>query len=468
MTVCPQGELLRFREEEERGGEEERGEGEESSDHMWVWPAEETREWWEESRGEEGGAEDSFHRAMGYGVVTPGPEVCETIAAAFFFRPSFPLTCLQKVFINFPQFQGRSLANPDIALSVSCYLLRSLHFHSWCFQDVGGVVERQVCDHDDRPHPQEAPPTVPGMEMGSQLFLWPVQEITPSIGRGLRRVISVEVLFSTTSDSGDMETEFSLNRASLSRVSSLPSICSSILSPTSPVSIPSPRKRMSADRSSGSPSSPSVFTLPSMRKRPRPLDSTSSQATSVSSTTSSFDYRRQSSSSIRLVGDPASPVPSSPLTSRAKFEETSSRPSGLVSRASRSRSEDRKIAGGGGQIVTTPTPNDTHSNQSSKSPPTVQQNGGGFHDNHQTAALPTDNPPTVEPGSGIHDNQKTTPTNNEPYPIPVQRSVTDSSEGSYADYGLRESGDGRMTEWEWKLVKISAVLLTAAAGIAQG
>ena len=70
MTVCPQGELLRYREEEERGGEEERGEGEESSDHMWVWPAEETREWWEESRGE-----DSFHRAMGYGVVTPGPEV---------------------------------------------------------------------------------------------------------------------------------------------------------------------------------------------------------------------------------------------------------------------------------------------------------------------------------------------------------------------------------------------------------
>jgi hypothetical protein len=302
--------------------------------------------------------------------------------------------------------------------------------------------------------------------MGSQLFLWPVQEITPPIGRGLRRVISVEVLFSTTSDSVDMETEFSLNRASLSRVSSLPSICSSILSPTSPVSIPSPRKRMSTDRSSGSPSSPSVFTLPSMRKRPRPLDSTGSLATSVSSTTSPSDYRRQSSSSIRLVGggDPASPVPSSPLTSRARFDKPSSRPSGLVSRASRSGSEDRKIAGGCGQIVTTPTHDDTHSNRSSKSPPTVQQNGGGFHDN----PLPTDNPPTVEPDSGIHDNQKTTPTNNEPYPIPVQRSVTGSSEGSYADYGLAESGDGRMTEWEWKwkLVKISAVLLTAAAGIA--
>ena len=67
---CPQGELLRYREDGEKGGAEERGEGAESSDHMWVWPAEE--DWWEESRG---GAEDSFHRAMGYGVVTSGPEV---------------------------------------------------------------------------------------------------------------------------------------------------------------------------------------------------------------------------------------------------------------------------------------------------------------------------------------------------------------------------------------------------------
>ena len=73
ISCVLQGELLRYREHEDRGREEEERAG--SSDAMWVWPAEETREWWEESQGEGGGAEDSFHSAMGYGVVTPGPEV---------------------------------------------------------------------------------------------------------------------------------------------------------------------------------------------------------------------------------------------------------------------------------------------------------------------------------------------------------------------------------------------------------
>ena len=62
--VTSQGELLRHN----PGGAGD--EGAWSSDNMWVWPCDEGEMWEEEER------EELFHVAMGYGLVTPGPEVC--------------------------------------------------------------------------------------------------------------------------------------------------------------------------------------------------------------------------------------------------------------------------------------------------------------------------------------------------------------------------------------------------------
>ena len=62
--VTSQGELLRHN--PGRAGDE----GAWSSDNMWVWPCDEGEMWEEEER------DELFHVAMGYGLVTPGPEVC--------------------------------------------------------------------------------------------------------------------------------------------------------------------------------------------------------------------------------------------------------------------------------------------------------------------------------------------------------------------------------------------------------
>ena len=163
------------------------------------------------------------------------------------------------------------------------------------------------------------------------------------------------------------------------------------------------------------------------------------------------------------AGGDLSPTPSSPLVSRTKFNDitTSPKPSGLVSRGAKTDSTngDNKVSGQNEATPPTPTtPNDTcsKSNEISHTPSSAQHNGGGFHDNHEDT-------PTHD--SSNHENEAT-PTNNELKPVPVQRSVTGSTEGSYADFGLTESENGRMTEWEWNWTKISAVLLTAAAGIA--
>ena len=233
-----------------------------------------------------------------------------------------------------------------------------------------------------------------------------------------------------------------MKRASLTRVSSLPSL-PSLPSPSIPVSIPSPWKHPSADHSSGaSPSSPSVFTLPSMR-RPHPLDSVSSLATSSSS-----DYRRQSSAqsldsaSIRIVGGvPMSPSPS-PSLARTNFDpsQLTTRPSKLVSMTTRSATDPGTVAGGCDQQATAP-PNGT-----------------------KPSDIPTPKTPGNMQHDGAHGNHKATPPDNEPSQLPVKRSVTDSSEGSYANYELEsESENG---EWEWNFAKSSAILLIIATGLA--
>ena len=277
------------------------------------------------------------------------------------------------------------------------------------------------------------------MTTDSELFLASIYDMAPPIGRGLRRVISVEVLFSTPAEDGCQGTAemVSMRSSSLSRVSSLPSMSSSIPSPTTPVSIPYHRNHPSTS-SSGigmSPSSsPLVFTLPSMRPhplshdKPRPPSSVSSE------------YRRHSSidSSIHIISSVGMSPPatsSSPRTRYSCWVESARRhwsrdSSGLLSMTTSSN--------GCGQSQATPTKNGKEAApllidvNSSETPPT---------NHHQNI-----------PRS--HD-QATPPSNNGGLPL-----ILPSSSDSYADYGL-ELGNGSTTEWEWnyKLLATAAVVV---------
>ena len=110
----------------------------------------------------------------------------------------------------------------------------------------------------------------------------PLQEIVPAVGGGLRRVISVEVLFAVDKDDSCDISEHSTakdivaRKQSITRVSSLPSLYSSSpRSTVSPIHIPL-HARLSSTQSSSltyspalSSSSPvsSVFSIPSMKLR---------------------------------------------------------------------------------------------------------------------------------------------------------------------------------------------------------
>ena len=101
--MTSQGELLLHREEDALE------EGALSSDHMWVWPAEDGDCWWAEPE------DDSFDAAMGYGLVTPAPEVSVPGSRAL---PSSPPPLSLSLSPSL-QCQGRTLGSNDIDLSVS-------------------------------------------------------------------------------------------------------------------------------------------------------------------------------------------------------------------------------------------------------------------------------------------------------------------------------------------------------------
>lgn len=299
-----------------------------------------------------------------------------------------------------------------------------------------------MCDTEDRPHPLDGGITMP--TLGADLFLNPVQNVVPPIGHGLRRVLSVEVLFSSDEYDAAAEERVKIRAQSLSRVSSVPSLCSSILSPSSPISIPS-RKRLSTDRSSSgigmspaTPLSPYVFSLPSMQQnKPRPL--------SRSSLASSSDYGRQSSStslesSIHIITAGGNMSPSATSFPRKKIEPSqlaqNKRQSDRSLVATTAGHQDRPGSEGCGLSTATP-PENWMVTSATKTPPT----------DHQTPPI-----------SGDKDLQATPPVNKvhqQPY----------QSSPSYADYGL-ESENDRMTEWKWAKGILLASPLLIAAGLA--
>lgn len=218
------------------------------------------------------------------------------------------------------------------------------------------------------------------MAMGSDLFIAPVNEIAPPIGRGLRRVISVEVLFTLPPEEEEEEEEDGVQemsitagkRGSIARSSSLPSI-SSYASLSSPLSLSSlsPRKH---DQSTDN-----VFTLPSMRNhgnRPHPLDS--------NNLATPEGYKPQSSvegPSIKLVGGASSPH--LPPGSRIRSD---SKPSKLIT----TTTTTRLVRDDGGTNI----PNGSRCGQKLATPPQDRR--------------PPQNLPTQQ-NNGIHDNRQTTP-----------------------------------------------------------
>lgn len=290
--------------------------------------------------------------------------------------------------------------------------------------------------------------------MGSDLFLAPLQEIASPIGRGLRRVNSVEVLFITYDGChGDVDT-VARSKQSFGRVSSLPSLSSSIPSPSTPISIPSRKKHLSTDHSSissgigmgfsPSPSTPSsVFTLPSMRseidhRKPHPQ----SQDSMLSSSSSS-SLRHQSSitsydSSIHIIttgGDAGNMSPSTP-SSPVFIRHTTTPLNEQSHLATHSRMSQGSLplttttTRGRGQVQTTPISDDSGQTQAT---PISGDTSNGMLTRSET-------PPTNQ------SHEQATPPNQAP-----TRTLTSTSSDSYADYGLDNENEN-MTELELDLL----------------
>lgn len=298
-------------------------------------------------------------------------------------------------------------------------------------QAVGTVIEEEVSvyDNEDEPHPLDGGVAIP--TMGSDLFLNPVQNVhVPPIGHVLRRVLSVEVLFTSDEDDTTMEETMSIRPCPLRRVSSTPSLCCSTPTLSSPISIPS-RKRLSTDRSSSglgmspaTPSSSHIFSLPSMRRN----------------RTSSSDYTRQPSStsidsSIHIITS-GSMTPSGPASPKRKLEPSQlalnkRHSNGLVATGSGHHDNQEDLPGSMGSGLSEATPSE---DETSKAPPT----------NHQ--GLPT---------SSDRDQQATPPAN---------EGRLYQSSSSYADYGLESENDST-TGWEWAKTILLASPVVIAAGL---
>lgn len=298
--------------------------------------------------------------------------------------------------------------------------------------------EVSVYDNEDEPHPLDSGVAIP--TMGSDLFLNPVQNVVPPIiGHGLRRVLSVEVLFTSDEDDTTVEETVSNRPRPLSRVSSVPSLCCSTPTLSSPISIPS-RKRLSTDRSSSglgmspaTPSSSHVFSLPSMRRnKPRPP--------SDHSLASSTDYTRQLSStstdsSIHIITAGGSMSPAGPASPKKKLEPSQlalnkRHSNGQVTTGSGHHDNQQDLPGSMGRGLSEATPSE---DETSKTPPT----------NHQTPLPSSDRDQAPPPANEGHQYQ---------------------SSFSYADYGLESENDGT-TGWEWARNVLLASPLVIAAGL---
>ena len=319
----------------------------------------------------------------------------------------------------------------------------TVHDKVCCLVQAAGTVmedidEVSVYDNEDEPHPLDGGVAIPTMV--SDLFLNPVQNVVPPIGHGLRRVLSVEVLFTYDDEDTNMEETMSIRPRPLRRASSIPSLCCSTPTLSSPISIPS-RKRLSTDRSSSglgmspaTPSSSHVFSLPSMRRnKPRPP--------SERSLASSSDYNRQPSStsidsSIQIITG-GSMSPSGPASPKKKLEPSQlalnkRHGNGMVATGSGHHDNQQDLSGSMGSGLSEATPSEDET--TSKAPPT----------NHQT-------PPTSS-----DKNQQATPPANEGRPY--------QSSSSYADYGLESENDST-TEWEWARNILLASPIVIAAGL---
>ena len=312
-------------------------------------------------------------------------------------------------------------------------------------------AQMSVRDEDEGPHPPCILHDLP-TEMGSELFLAPVHDIIPPIGRGLRRVISVEVLFTADEcDSTAQEEREAIRTQSLNRVSSVPSMSSSIPSPTCPIPIPS-QKHLSTDQSGSGTgmgpvsSSPSfVFSLPSMRRnKPHPLS-----RDNLASSPSSTDFTRQASttsmdSGIHIITAGSGMSPSPPASAGSPLKRRRFEPSQLA--------QQNRGSGAEMLMVTNSADCNRQDDLVSRSSGCVQLEATPTSEGSQTTSTTLNNtqmndetPPTNDQTTPTSDdtNQQATPPTNEDGFL-VQRSLTDSSDG-YADYGL---GSGSMTEWE--------------------
>ena len=325
-------------------------------------------------------------------------------------------------------------------------------------QPLLSTIDEQVSVIEDRPLGGDGISCT-----GSELFLVPLHDVAPPIGRGLRRVISVEVLFLSEEDQAVVEERgremAAIRRQSLNRVSSLPSMSGSVSSPSSAIPIPV-HHRLSTDHSSSLSSSPSslVFSLPSMRGK----------RDSLASNTSSIELNRQASSTsvdstIRIITG-GTMSPSTPASAGSPRKRHSFEPSQLTQPPFQFRTSQTGVSTIDGmqdapthkptecdQPKATPTTNEFKL-EATPTPHSKTTSANSTNDSQISPTLPTNqtNDPQATPTSDDHRRQATHLVQERE--ISTQQSLTESSGSSdaYVDYGLEESGNGSMTEWEWE------------------
>ena len=293
---------------------------------------------------------------------------------------------------------------------------------------------------------------------GSELFLASLHDVVPPIGRGLRRVISVEVLFLSEEDQAALEERgremAAIRRQSLKRVSSLPSMFGSVSSLSSPIPIPA-HHRLSTNHSSSLSSSPSslVFSLPSM----------TGKRDSLASNTSSIELNRQGSSTsvdstIRIITG-GTMSPSTPASAGSPRKRHSFEPSQLTQTPFQFRTGHKPTKCD--QPKATPTTNEFKL----EATPTLHSkttSANSTNDSQITQTPPTNqtNDPQATPTSDDHHRQATHLVQERE--ISTRQSWTESSGSSdaYVDYGLEEAGNDSMKEWEWveRILLLSPVL----------